>query len=101
MGRASRRQHIPARLGEKLLQIRTSLKLTQQSIPERLELPPEITQSNISAYERGTKEPPIFVIKKYAEIANLWIDVLVDDSLDLPQRIPARRKHAGIRRKEH
>jgi transcriptional regulator with XRE-family HTH domain len=97
MGRASRKRYMPARLGEKFLQIRTALNLTQESMLERLQLLPEITQSNISAYERGTKEPPIFVIIRYAEIANVWIDVLVKDSLDLPNRIPSARKHEGIK----
>jgi len=90
---------MPARLGEKFLQIRTALDLTQESMLARLELPTEITQSNISAYERGTKEPPIFVIMKYAKVANVWIDVLVEDALDLPSRIPSSRKHKGVRRK--
>ncbi len=99
MGRASRRRYMPARLGEKFLQIRTALNLTQESMLARLKLPTEITQSNISAYERGTKEPPIFVIMKYAHVAHVWIDVLVEDSLDLPSRIPSSRKHKGVRRK--
>ena len=99
MGRASRRRYMPARLGEKFLQIRTALELTQESMLERLELPAEITQSNISAYERGTKEPPIFVIMKYAKVANVWIDVLVEDALDLPSGIPSSHKHQGVRRK--
>ena len=99
MGRASRRRYMPARLGEKFLQIRTALDLTQESMLARLELPTEITQSNISAYERGTKEPPIFVIMKYAKVANVWIDVLVEDALDLPSKIPSSRKHKGVRRK--
>lgn len=89
---------MPARLGEKFLQIRTALDLTQESMLARLDLPAEITQSNISAYERGTKEPPIFVIMKYAKVANVWIDVLVEDALDLPGRIPSSSKHQGIRR---
>ncbi len=99
MGRASRKRYIPNRLGEKFLQIRTALNLTQQSMLERLELPPEFSQSNISAYERGTKEPPIFVIMRYAEVANVWIDVLVHDSLDLPYIIPSTRKHEGLKRR--
>lgn len=99
MGRASRKRYVPARLGEKFLQIRAALNLTQQSMLERLALPPEFTQSNISAYERGTKEPPVFVIMKYAEVANVWMDVLVWDSLDLPHVIPSRRKHEGLKRK--
>ena len=102
MGRASRRRYLPTRLGVKLLQIRSALNLTQESMLERLKLLPEITQSNISAYERGTKEPPIFVIIRYAEIANVWVDVLVKDSLDLPNTIPSARKHEGVkRRSEH
>lgn len=99
MGRASRKRYIPGRLGEKFLQIRTALNLTQQSMLERLKLPPEFSQSNISAYERGTKEPPIFVIMEYAEVVNVWIDVLVRDSLDLPNIIPSKRKHEGLKRK--
>jgi transcriptional regulator with XRE-family HTH domain len=99
MGRASRKRYIPGRLGEKFLHIRTALNLTQQSMLERLKLPPEFSQSNISAYERGTKEPPIFVIMEYAEVANVWIDVLVRDSLDLPNIIPSKRKHEGLNRK--
>ena len=97
MGRASRKRYVPARLGEKFLQIRAALNLTQQSMLERLELPPEFTQSNISAYERGRKEPPICVIMKYAEVANVWIDVLVQDSLDLPNVIPSKQKHEGLK----
>lgn len=100
MGRASRKRYVPDRLGEKFLQIRTALNLTQQNMLERLELPPEFSQSNISAYERGTKEPPIFVIMKYAEVANVWMDVLVRDSLDLPRVIPSRRKHEGLQRRK-
>lgn len=99
MGRASRKRYVPARLGEKFLQIRNALNLTQQSMLERLRLPPEFSQSNISAYERGTKEPPVYVIMKYAEVANVWIDVLVRDSLDLPNVIPSRQKHEGLRSK--
>jgi transcriptional regulator with XRE-family HTH domain len=91
---------MPTRLGEKFLQIREALDLTQQSMLERLELPAEITQSNISAYERGTREAPVFVIVRYAEIANVWVDVLVKDSLDLPVSLPSLRKHEGIQRKK-
>jgi transcriptional regulator with XRE-family HTH domain len=100
MGRASRKRYLPVRLGEKFLRIRAVLNLTQQGMLERLELPAEITQSNISAYERGTKEPPIFVIVRYAEVANVWVDVLVKDSLDLPSNLPSLRKHEGVRRRK-
>lgn len=96
MGRSAR--FIPARLGEKLLQVRTSLGLTQEAMLKRLDLPKEILQTSISQYERGKIEPPIFVLLRYAEVANVWVEVLLRDELDLPEEIPSPTKHEGIKR---
>jgi transcriptional regulator with XRE-family HTH domain len=97
MGRRSR--YIPARLPEKLIQIRKALDLTQQEMLERLDLPEEILQTSISQYEKGKIEPPIFVLLRYSEIVNIWLEVLVRDELDLPERLPATSKSEGIKRK--
>lgn len=96
MGRRAR--YIPVRLPEKLIQIRKALGLTQQEMLERLELPEEILQTSISQYERGKIEPPIFVLLRYADVANVWLEVLLRNELDLPDRIPTKVKHAGIAR---
>jgi transcriptional regulator with XRE-family HTH domain len=96
MGRAAR--HIPSRLGEKLLRLRNSLGLTQAQMLQRLNLPREIQQTSISQYERGKIEPPIFVLLRYAEVANVWLEVLLRDELDLPEKIPSPTKHEGIAR---
>jgi transcriptional regulator with XRE-family HTH domain len=66
---------------------------------KRLELPDEILQTSISQYERGKIEPPIFVLLKYADTANIWLEVLLRDELDLPDEIPSRIKHEGIKRR--
>ena len=95
MGRASR--HIPPRLGEKLRALRVSLGLTQEQMLRYLDLPSEIQQTSISQYERGKIEPPIFVLLRYAEIANVWLEVLLRDELDLPSDIPAKQKSEGVR----
>ena len=97
MGRRAR--YIPARLPEKLIQIRKALGLTQQEMLQRLGLPEEILQTSISQYERGKIEPPIFVLLRYADVANVWLEVLLRNELDLPDRIPTKVKHAGIERK--
>jgi transcriptional regulator with XRE-family HTH domain len=97
MGRAAR--HIPSRLGEKLLGLRNSLCLTQEQMLKRLDLPGEIQQTSISQYERGKIEPPIFVLLRYAEVANVWLEVLLRDELELPDKIPAKPKSEGVRRK--
>jgi transcriptional regulator with XRE-family HTH domain len=97
MGRRAR--YIPARLPEKLIQIRKSLGLTQQEMLETLNLPREILQTSISQYERGKIEPPIFVLLRYADVVNVFLDVLVRDSLELPEHLPSPLKHEGIKRK--
>src|ERR1700750_71715 len=97
MGRAAR--YLPMRLGEKLRHIRDCLELTQEQMLKRLALPNEILQTSISQYERGKIEPPIFVLLKYADIANVWLEVLLRDELDLPDEIPSRSKHEGIKRR--
>jgi transcriptional regulator with XRE-family HTH domain len=65
---------------------------------ERLDLPEEILQTSISQYEKGKIEPPIFVLLRYAEVANVWVEVLIKDSLDLPDSLPSSVKHEGVHR---
>ena len=91
MGRASKRK--PTRLAEKLLQIRLALGLSQNELIRRLELADELMQASISGYELGTRIPPLPVLLRYAEVAGLCTDVLINDKLDLPDKLPARPKH--------
>lgn len=87
-----------ARLGEKLLQIRLALELSQGGMLERLGFAEELFRSNISQYEHGTREPHLPVLLEYARAANVYVDVLIDDELDLPARLPAPSKSEGVRR---
>ena len=97
MGRAARIK--PERLPDKLRQIRDALGLSQSETLSRLGVGDLIDYSKISGYERGEREPPLIILLEYARIANVWMDVLVDDALDLPEQIPSRAKSEGIRRK--
>jgi len=65
----------------------------------RLGYEDKITYTKISHYELGRREPPLPVLLEYARAANVYVEVLIDDSLDLPARIPPREKHGGVRRK--
>ncbi|HWJ26195.1 MAG TPA: helix-turn-helix domain-containing protein [Flavisolibacter sp.] len=96
MGKYPRRKQ--KRLAEKLLQIRLILNLSQNEMLRHLGLENEISRTNISNYELGQREPPLYVLLAYAKAANVWIDVLVDDGLDLPAKIPSPRKFEGLRR---
>jgi transcriptional regulator with XRE-family HTH domain len=88
-----------ARLGEKLRSIRLSLGLSQNGILRRLGLNDELTQAEWSAYERGVRIPSLPVLLMTAELAGVWMDVLVNDDLDLPKVIPASPKSGGVCKK--
>lgn len=45
------------------------------------------------------REPSLLVLLNYARAAGVYLDVLVDDELDLPERLPARPKSEGKRSK--
>ncbi len=91
MGRASKQK--PERLAEKLLQIRVALGLSQNEMIGRLGASSEILQASISGYELGTRTPPLNIILLYAQAAGICTDVLIDDEMDLPAKLPARTKH--------
>jgi transcriptional regulator with XRE-family HTH domain len=86
------------RLAEKLLQIRTSLGLSQNGMIRHLGFTEEMFQARISSYELGTREPPLPVLLAYARAANVYVDALIDDELDLPLKLPSARKSEGIKR---
>ena len=79
------------RLPEKLLQVRTSLGLSQSEMLSRLDV--DMTYHQISRFETGEREPPYPVLLRYARVAGISTDVLIDDDLDLPAKLPAKAKH--------
>lgn len=85
----------PKRLPEKLRQIREALGLSQNGLLAHLGIAEDSVRSMVSRYESGAVEPPLPVLLKYARAANVWVDVLIDDELDLPDELPSRKKHEG------
>lgn len=95
MGRTQREK--PARLGEKLLQIRTALGLSQSEMLRHLGLEDRLQRDDISKYERGVREPSLLVLLAYADKANVYVDALIDDRRDLPAELPSSVRHEGVR----
>jgi transcriptional regulator with XRE-family HTH domain len=91
MGKGARRQ--PQRLAGKLREVRLALGLSQSELLRRLGAEDLITYHRISDYELGKNEPPLEVLLSYARLAGVCMDILVDDSLDLPAKLPAKPKH--------
>jgi transcriptional regulator with XRE-family HTH domain len=83
----------PRCLPEKLLHIRLALGLSQNEMLKRLQLGEGYFRSSISGYELGTREPPLPILLKYARIAGVYVDALIDDTVDLPERLPASSKY--------
>jgi transcriptional regulator with XRE-family HTH domain len=90
----------PKFLGRKLLQIRQAIDggLSQDEIVARLGLAGEIDRTYVSRYEAGTLEPPLKVLLRYAEIAGLHLEVLADDDVLIPDKIPCSPKSEGIKK---
>ncbi|HST51593.1 MAG TPA: helix-turn-helix transcriptional regulator [Pyrinomonadaceae bacterium] len=95
MGKASRQK--PKLLGEKLRRIRFALGLSQSEILKPLGIDEEGYRNYISDFENDKREPPLPVLLRYARIANVWVDVLIDDELELPEKIPSARRHEGVK----
>jgi transcriptional regulator with XRE-family HTH domain len=97
MGSMARRR--PERLAEKLLEIRTKLGLSQNELIRRLGLEEELTQAHVSLFESGSRVPSLPVLLEYARTANVYMEALVDDGIDLPENFPTRAKSEGVKRK--
>ena len=96
MGTARQRAE---RLAEKLLQVRLALGLSQTQMFRRLAVEDMIIYNRISDYELGKREPPLPILLRYARVAGVPMEVLVDDELDLPEKLPGSTNHEEIRRK--
>lgn len=84
MGKAKRPR--PARLAEKLRQIRLNLDLTQNDLIKELDFEElELVQGTISTYELGRREPSLPLLLRYARLAGVTVDVLIDDEQNLPR----------------
>jgi transcriptional regulator with XRE-family HTH domain len=76
------------------LRIRQALGLSQNQLIRQLGFD-ELAQGTISAFESGGREPSLLVLLAYARRANVSVETLIDDDLDLPEKLPAPKKSKG------
>lgn len=53
----------------------------------------ELGQNRVSDYELGKGEPPLPLLLRYARLAGVCLERLVDNDLDLPAKLPAKPGH--------
>jgi len=91
VGRSHRSR--PSKLPKKLRRIRLALKLSQTQMVTTLNVEGEaVYPASISLYELGKREPPLCVLLRYAEIANICLDTLADDRVALPRQLPTKKR---------
>ena len=83
----------PERLAEKLRAVREGLGLSQSEMLRRLGAEERMAYHRISEFESGKGEPSLIILLEYARAAGVNTDVLIDDELDLPAKLPAKPKH--------
>lgn len=85
----------PKCLATKLRQLRELLNLTQEQLAESvgyIESPPQ--PGHVSEYERGRREPSLLFLLAVSRLANIRMEVLVDDNLDIPVKLPSKRERS-------
>lgn len=88
----------PKRLAEKLRAIRLGLGLSQTQMLKRLEHEMAMHYGRISEYEGGKREPTLMTVLEYARVAGVHLEDIVDDELDLPEKLPGKVRYKGIKR---
>jgi hypothetical protein len=79
-----------ARLTESYRRSGSDLILLQNGMLRRLGLKDNYDWRTTSGYERGERGSPLPVLLKYAKAANVFIDTIVDDTVD-------NSKHSAVR----
>src|SRR5438552_12669640 len=96
---AVRRLKKAERLGEKLLDVRNGLGLSQSEMLRRLGYEDVLPYNRISDYELGKRVPPLPVVLEYARAASIHLEDIVDDELDLPEKLPGSVRYRGVKAK--
>ncbi|HEX6045560.1 MAG TPA: helix-turn-helix transcriptional regulator [Pyrinomonadaceae bacterium] len=85
-----RRRPAPAKLANKLRQIRHVLGLSQSEMVRRLDPTETMHYSRVSEFELGRREPSLLTLLSYARVAGVHLEVLVDDDIALPAELPGK-----------
>jgi transcriptional regulator with XRE-family HTH domain len=89
----------PKRLGEKLATIRQRLQLSQNELIRKLGFGDVLLREEVSSFERGVRVPPPLVLLEYARLANVYVDDLLDDQVDLTEKVSAKSEKISQTRK--
>jgi transcriptional regulator with XRE-family HTH domain len=64
----------------------------------RLGVGDDVPYTRISKYELDENEPPLYILLQYARVAGVHVEALIDDEIDLPEKLPGPVKQQEIMR---
>jgi transcriptional regulator with XRE-family HTH domain len=75
----------PARLGEKLAQVRHGQNVSLAEMAELLsDAEVVVRRQDVFRFERGERDPSLIILLKYARLIGVPLEVFADDKLTLP-----------------
>ena len=83
----------PQNLARKLLAIRHALGFSQIQLVKAMGINGSIVYKRISEYELGRREPSLLVLLAYARVAGIHLEEIIDDKLELPEKLPGNVKY--------
>jgi transcriptional regulator with XRE-family HTH domain len=75
----------PKHLAAKLLAIRKTHGLTQRQLGDRI----KTKAARVSEFEHGKRTPDLILLLRYARLAGIPLEHLVDDDVDLNHLFPS------------
>ncbi len=93
-------QYRPTQLPTKLIQIRRAFRLSQSEMLQRLSMDHTVSLARISEYESGTRTPSLLILMAYARAARVPLEILIDDEVVLPNRLPSTFNLARYKRNQ-
>ena len=91
MGKGPRQR--PQNLARKLLAIRHALGFSQVQLVKAMGINGSTVYKRISEYESGRREPSLLVLLAYGRVAGIHLEEIVDDKLELPDKLPGKVKY--------
>lgn len=89
MVRTKRRKPVLAR---KLRQIRMAMCLSQNEMIRTMSMAGSLLREEVSDFERNKRIPSLEVVLAFARAAGISVEVLIDDDLKLPAKLPIKSK---------
>jgi transcriptional regulator with XRE-family HTH domain len=70
--------------------LRLALGYTQRQMLEALqdEKTPTLYENHINLFESGKREPDLPLLLRYARVAGVSVEMLIDDEMELPNLLP-------------